>query len=268
MAIAPICCPREPASDAIVAAAAKPTTTFFGLTEPSARPVPKDRPGRNSAIPSIHLGIAPSEPARGRPWNFRTAATSRYAPRPNFRTATQVECPDPGERSTASAIATSTTNMAATPTTKPTKKDEALTNGRLVKRRRMTGMTLIGEIVTTNARGSISPTTTFTASSLRTLLFSGRSPSDVGPRFFDDELGMPCPLGKRGAIQTGAHQRRHRLEGCLWISSDHLVKMTETGPFIRLVLPRSDRPVTRHHRLGDMTQVHEVAPVAELLRSL
>ena len=44
----------------------------------------------------------------------------------------------------------------------PAKKHDALTKGLLVKSKRMTGMTLIGEMATTNARGRISPTTTFT----------------------------------------------------------------------------------------------------------
>jgi len=79
---------------------------------------------------------------------------------------------------------------------------------------------------------------------------------------------MPCPLSKRGAIETGPHKWRHRLERSLWIAPDHLVEMTEAGSSPRLVFPWGDRPVTRHRRLGDMTQVHEVAPVAELLGRL
>jgi hypothetical protein len=43
----------------------------------------------------------------------------------------------------------------------PAKKHTALTTGLFVNSRRMTGMTLIGEMATTNASGSISPTTTF-----------------------------------------------------------------------------------------------------------
>ena len=67
----------------------------------------------------------------------------------------------------ASAIATNAPSTAATPTINPARKIGAFTRGLLVNSRRMAGMTLIGETVTTNARGSISPMTILTDRSLR-----------------------------------------------------------------------------------------------------
>ena len=64
--------------------------------------------------------------------------------------------------------------------------------------RRMTGITLIGEIVTTNARGSISPTTTFTTSSPQI-----RAGEATWCR--PEEPQLECPLSPY--IRTGCNMR-------------------------------------------------------------
>jgi hypothetical protein len=62
----------------------------------------------------------------------------------------------------------------------PTANNDALTRGFFVKSRRMTGMMLIGEMVTTNASGSISATTTFNNKALLSIRTRRRSyPSEV-----------------------------------------------------------------------------------------
>ena len=75
----------------MVAAAASATTTFFGLNAPRAAPVARKLPGVNPAIPFIQLGIEAASSSRGRPWNFRTAATNRYTPSASLSTPAHVE---------------------------------------------------------------------------------------------------------------------------------------------------------------------------------
>jgi len=53
----------------MAAAAARPTTMFFGFKAPIPVPTAKDFPGANPAIPFIHFGIAASSPGFGRPRN-------------------------------------------------------------------------------------------------------------------------------------------------------------------------------------------------------
>ena len=79
-AIAPTTWPPGKAADAMAAAAATATTTLFGLAAPTASPAPNDRPVPNPAMPSIHFGMAPSSPARGRPRNFRTRGHHEVRP--------------------------------------------------------------------------------------------------------------------------------------------------------------------------------------------
>ncbi len=60
-------------------------------------------------------------------------------------------------------------------------------------------------------------------------------------------------------------QWRHRLERGLGIVGVHLVEVHETGIAAVHVLVRRDHRVAGHCRFGDVADVHEVGPVAQLL---
>ncbi len=167
MAHAASCWPPDSPPADTTRAAARPTTRFFGLSAPSATPATRDFPGEYWAIPSIHPGMEPSSSARGRLRNFRTAATTRYNPSASLSAPDQVAWSEPGAKLTAPAIATNSPSTAPTPAMNPKRKADALTRGLLVNRRSIAGMMLTGEMVTTNARGSISPITTRNVDSLR-----------------------------------------------------------------------------------------------------
>src|SRR5450631_4251747 len=151
MALIANCCPVDRPPAAIAAAAARPTTTFLGFNAPRAAPAPSALPGLYPEMPSIHFGIDPSSPVLGRLRNFRNAATKRYTPRTNFSAPAHVEWPEPADRLTAPAMETNKPSTTATPAMNPTRKLMALTRGLVVNNRRIAGMMLSGEMVTTNA---------------------------------------------------------------------------------------------------------------------